>query len=108
MIEDYLDDNIGKLRKTIAKQYDQNKNQLVNVISDQISANVNQKIEKATQRIEQMQENMKKAETEKMEKSTLVNDRISKAQNLLNDISDLYAIVDDTPVDVIDNISLED
>lgn len=108
MIEDYLDDNIGKLRKTIAKQYDQNKNQLVNVISDQISANVNQKIEKATQRIEQMQENMKKAETEKMEKSTLVNDRISKAQNLLNDISGLYAIVDDTPVDVIDSISLED
>ena len=108
MIEDYLDDNIDKLQKTITKHYEQNKNQLVNIISDHISANVNQKIEKATQRIAQMQENMKKAETEKMEKSTLVNDRISKAQNLLNDISDLYAIVDDTPVDVIDSISLED
>lgn len=55
-----------------------------------------------------MQEDMGKAEAEKAEKSTLVNDRISKAQNLLNDISDLYAIVDETPVDVIETVNLED
>lgn len=108
MIEDFLDDNIDQLKKTVTKQYEQNENMLVNIISDQISESVNQKIEKATQRITQMQEDMGKAEAEKAEKSTLVNDRISKAQNLLNDISDLYAIVDETPVDVIETVNLED
>lgn len=108
MIEDFLDDNINQLKKAVTKQYEQNENMLVNIISDQISESVNQKIEKATQRITQMQEDMGKAEAEKAEKSTLVNDRISKAQNLLNDISDLYAIVDETPVDVIETVNLED
>lgn len=103
-----MDDNIDQLKKTVTKQYEQNENMLVNIISDQISESVNQKIEKATQRITQMQEDMGKAEAEKAEKSTLVNDRISKAQNLLNDISDLYAIVDETPVDVIETVNLED
>lgn len=108
MIESFLDYNIDMAKREFIKAIQNNENTIVTVISDQISVTLKQKIEKAEMRIKQLQEEMSKEESDKLEKVTLVNDNITKVQQLLDEVGKLYDIVDSTPVDVIDTVDLED
>ena len=108
MVEDFIDENIERVKSGFSKQYVAMESALIDTISEKIASSVIQRIEATESKIKKFKDEIDRAETAKNAQLEKISSDLTRTQGLIDKAADLHMLIDAIPENSIESIELED